>query len=213
MGEKLDKETKLEDSPNKDDSIFDYDEYMYRRIKELYKDSINCSYPEVVIFEDYIDAITHYLVSKISEDNTQSEEFKNLIVLLSKELTSSCIGGKLKTDHLTMTLGYIIEGLIFYGMPRKPAIIATSKWLSCSPSTVRIANEKYRSRPLAKLSFFIQSRTNRMAIKVNEYILSKPNFPFEHPKARSAFINLSEHVKNISTQQIMIESKLKMMST
>lgn len=186
-----------------------FDTYMHEQIIQHHEALENCLYPPAIIFEDYIETITRYLVSKIDEDSSQNEEFQNLISALSKKLTSICIGSRLETDHLTMTLGFIVEGLIFYGMPRKPAIIATADWLKVSPSTVRTANEKYRSRDLSRLDFHIQCRTNRMIIKVRDYILSNPSFPMAHPKALSAFTDLSEHIKRISAEILAIEKCLK----
>lgn len=61
-----------------------------------------------------------------------------------RSLDKAELGKKLETDRKTKAIGLLVEGLIHFGMPRKPAIQAVSKKLNVSETSVRVGNELFR---------------------------------------------------------------------
>jgi len=142
-----------------------------------------------------------YFGSKASEQNDPLlkqiyEKFSSVAIFLhNKEL-----GKKLKTSEKAQAIGKFVEALIHFGMPRKQAILAVSKWLPFGKSSVRIANEQYRKR--RKLNMLASSQDFETQLFVSRYMpvyiewFNKyKTLPTLHPASKDAFKKVYEIVR------------------
>lgn len=115
---------------------------------------------------------------------------------------------KLHTISQDFTRGLIVEGLIIYGLPRKPAIVACAKWMKYGESTVRTSNENVR-RQYSKLikegkfdtyhfPYFLKFQG--VGTSILEILQECENkFPFEsHVKCRKAYTKFRQALENIA---------------
>jgi len=134
-------------------------------------------------------------------------EVRDLIVSEFEEieliLKTSLIGKKIEQRGKETAIGEFVETLVFYGMPRLPAIKATKEWLGLGQSTVRTYNENYRknrcNNHMGEVVLF-----SAEAEIMRQHIRANPDFPMEHPKAKKAFErarqqygkNIKEYIQN-----------------
>jgi len=106
------------------------------------------------------------------------------------------------TQIKSMEIGEFIEGLIYYGMSRKPALEAVSKWLRMGESTVRTYNEEYRNcfdlKKDGNLNFIVPAQIFYGPYRdgIKRLIETSGEFPNDHVTASSAFKNLEKLYKD-----------------
>lgn len=153
-----------------------------------------------VLLHNLISATFIYFSIDASEKNTPiSESIQDAFGYLNIILKDKAIGKKIKTDNNSMAIGLLVEGLVYFDMPRIAAIEATKDWLDLGQSTVRIHSELYRRRsPAHALKdspvFEIHFQLSSYKRIIREYINNTPDFPHTHPKAKKAFLSLKNLV-------------------
>lgn len=163
------------------------------------KDPIILLHSMLVKFELYF--LGEAFNSKLPIDEKLADAYQSL----RHDLEQEAFGNKLTHKLNDLLIGEFIEELFFFGLPRKAAIEAAAKWLGVGEKTVRDANVLFRrtypdnirpspgSRQSDNLLLFLGEQVDIYAMFE---MLQKPNFPYDHPKARKAFEDLKDHVGN-----------------
>ena len=125
------------------------------------------------------------------ESELLAQALDNLKPQIFEYLFSSDIFTKRLAPEISgMAKGHLVEALIYFGMPRKPAIEAIAKWLDAGESTIRTHNEQYRLKTKGVINdnnfeeLFLKNPAVRNIILEAE---ESRCFPCDHPKAKRAY--------------------------
>lgn len=123
--------------------------------------------------------------------NPATERLHEIFRAIYYSLAVPYFDKKRATENNTMALGGFIELLIYFGMPRLPAIEAVSAWQKISKTKARKANEVFRSRYLDIIADKNRFKAHIMFGKYRDTHLSWQGalgkFPCDHPKAKNAY--------------------------
>lgn len=148
---------------------------------ELYLNKDGHGYAGVL--EDLLDDTVEYL-GRLADTPINSEiieKFNEIKTALYEQFLKD------KTEKFSqaIAIGQFIEALIFYGMPRRPAIEATAEWLSIGISTARTHNELFR-----KTYSHLETHATLNMSAGQKHIFKQldriEHFPRFHPKAGGA---------------------------
>jgi hypothetical protein len=147
-----------------------------------------------LLLDALLSSINIYLENTcISKRSNVNQEISEKFSELRMQLTARVFGGKIKNKRRAIAIGLFVEGLIFYGLPRLPAIQATAKWLKIGVSTIRGFNEAYRnsySADARRKQFNAYYYLSPNFYIVTDLFLNNGQFPYNHPKAKKAFESL-----------------------
>lgn len=181
----------------------DYDSDTY--FEQIFLDSLNIltyhhhkfhkDEPAFLLFK-LLNCTKYYLANLYK--NGKNETREKLIVYfeeIERILKQDLIGKKIEQRAKETAIGEFVEGLIYYGMPRLPAIKATKNWLSLGQSTVRTYHENYRKGGAIKHMEQCIAYSSEAEI-IRGYLKENTHFPFDHPKAKKAFNKLKYNYEN-----------------